>query len=206
VGLFKKDVDSFFQDSDIVTVPYSQSGLPLSLPPASSPLEVALSAGGDPDIEITQTENGGNAKVDGYELIYQQPFSFLPGIWANFGFTGNYTKVNSDEIIGFSDNAFNATLYYEDDRFSARVSSAYRSAFQTRRPNENTGRDERGYGSTTNIDLAMSYKLNDSMDLTLEVLNLTDEYENQLFDAADLVYVHHHTGTEYILGFRWSPQ
>ncbi len=51
----------------------------------------------------------------------------------------------------------------------------------------------------------MAYRLNDTMDLTLEVLNLTDEYEDQLFDIADLVYVHHHTGTEYILGFRWSP-
>ena len=56
------------------------------------------------------------------------------------------------------------------------------------------------------VDLAMAYRLNDTMDLTLEVLNLTDEYENQLFDIADLVYVHHHTGTEFIFGFRWTPE
>ena len=202
---FNKDVDSFFQDSNPVTVPYSQSGLPTSLPPSSSPLEVALSSGADPLIEISQTQNGGNAKVDGYELIYQQPFSFLPGIWSNFGFTGNYTKVDSKEIVGFSPNAYNATIYFENETFSARVSVAYRDAYQTNRPNS-SGRDERGYDATTNVDLAMAYNLNDSMALTLEVLNLTDQYENQIFDVADLVYVHHHTGTEYILGFRWSPQ
>ncbi len=197
-GYFDKDVDSFFQTSASIIVPYSQSGLPLNLPPASSPLEVALSAGGDPDVEISQTENGGSAKVDGYEVIYQQPFGEF------FGFTGNYTKVDSNEIIGFSENAFNATFYYESEKFSARVSTAYRDAYLTREPSGN-GRDERGYDATTTVDLAMAYNLNDSMALTFEVLNLTDEYENQLFDVADLVYVHHHTGTEYIVGFRWSP-
>jgi len=201
---FDKDVSSFFQSSESVIVPYSQSGLPLDLPPASSPLEVALSAGGDPEVEISQTANGGDASVNGFEIIYQQPFAFLPGNWANLGFTGNFTRAESDEIVGFSENAYNATLYYEDETFSARVSAAYRDPYQTRFPNS-SGREERGYDSTMNVDLAMAYRLNDSMDLTLEVLNLTDEYENQLFDVADLVYVHHHTGTEFILGFRWSP-
>ena len=205
-GWFDKDVDSFFLTSaQPLVVPYSQSGLPPDLPPASSPLEVALSNGEDPLVEINRRLNGGNAKVDGYEIIYQQTFTFLPGFWSNFGFTGNFTKVDSDEIIGFSENAYNATLYYEDERFSARVSSAYRDAYQTRSPNS-SGREERGYDSTTHVDFAAAYRLNDTMDLTLEVLNLTDEYENQLFDIADLVYVHHHTGTEFILGFRWSPE
>ena len=173
--------------------------------PSSSPLRVALDAGQDPDVEVSQVKNGGNATVDGYEVIYQQPFTFLPGIWQNFGFTGNYTRVNSDEILGFSENAFNATVYFENDRFSARVSTAYRDAYQTDRPN-GAGRDERGYSDTTNIDLAMAYKLNDTIDLTFEAINLTDEFEQQVFDAGDLVNVYHHTGTEYIFGIRWSPK
>jgi len=201
---FDKDVDSFFQTSESIIVPFSQSGLPSDLPVASSPLAEAIANGEDPDIEISQTANGGSATVDGFEVIYQQPFTFLPGFWSNFGFTGNYTKVNSDEIIGFSENAYNATLWYENDRFSGRISTAYRDAYLTRSPSSN-GRDERGYDATTNVDIAMSYMLTDSMDLTLEILNVTDEYENQLFDAGDLVYVHHHTGTEYIIGFRWTP-
>lgn len=204
VGYFDKDVDSFFQTSESVIVPYSQSGLPADLPPASSPLFELLANGADPDVEISQTANGGDAKIDGIEVIYQQAFTFLPGFWGNFGFTGNYTTVNSKEIIGYSEDAYNATLWYEDDRFGARVSSAYRDAFITRSPNS-AGRDERGYDATTHIDVAMSYRLSDTMDITLEALNLTDEYEHQLFDAGDLVYVYHHTGTEYIIGFRWTP-
>ena len=114
-----------------------------------------------------------------------------------FGAQSNYKFRPRDYFYGL----FN----YEDDKFSARVSTAYRDPYQTRSPNS-SGRDERGYESTTNVDFAMAYRLTDTMDLTLEVLNLTDEYENQLFDIADLVFVHHHTGTEFILGFRWSPE
>ena len=202
---FQKDVDSFFLTGDSIIVPYSQSGLPTSLPPASSPLATALAAGQDPDVEISQVVNGGNAKVDGWELVYQQPFGSFADALEGFGFTGNYTHVNSDEIIGFSEDAYNATLWYENERLSARVSMAYRDAYQTRRPNS-AGRDERGYDATTNVDLAMSYILNDTVELTFEAINLTDEYEFQIFDAADLVNVHHHFGTEYIIGVRWTPE
>jgi iron complex outermembrane recepter protein len=205
VGLFKKDVDSFFTSSQTVTMPYSQTGLSNTVPPASSPLRNLLDAGGDPNVEVSQIQNGGNAKVDGWELIYQQPFTFLPGIWQNFGFTGNYTHVNSDEINGFSPDAFNATVYFENDRFSARVSVAQRDAYQTNSPN-GAGRDERGYAATTNVDMAMAYQLNDEIDLTFEAINLTDEFEQQVFDVADLVNVYHHTGTEFIFGVRWSPK
>lgn len=198
LAYFNKDVDSFFQTSPSIIVPYSQSGLPANLPPASSPLRTDLEDGLDPDIEISQTQNGGSATVDGFEIIYQQPFG---DFW---GFTGNYTKVDSDEIIGFSENAYNATVYFENDVFSARLSGAYRDAYVTRAASGN-GRNARGYNATTNVDLAMSYTINDEMALTFEALNLTDEYEHQIYDAADLVYVWHHTGTEYILGFRWTP-
>lgn len=203
-GWFDKDVDSFFFSSGSVIVPYSQSGLPANLPPASSPLETLLSAGGDPNIEISQVQNGGSASVDGFEVIYQQPFTFLPGFWSGFGFTGNFTHVNSGQINGFSEDAYNATLWYENERLSARVSTAYRDAYVTRDPNS-AGRDERGVDETLNVDLALSYILNDSIELTFEAINLTDEFENQIFDAADLVNVYHHFGTEYIIGVRWTP-
>jgi TonB-dependent receptor len=165
---------------------------------------VALDAGGDPNVEISQTENGGSATVDGFEIIYQQPFTFLPGFFSNFGFTGNYTHVDSDEINGFSPDAWNATVWYENERLSARLSAAYRDAYQTRAPN-GSGREERGYDATTNLDLAIAYQLTDSFELTLEAINLTDEYENQIFDAGNLVNVYHHFGTEYIFGVRWTP-
>ena len=203
LSVFHKDVDSFFTRSTTTEVAYSQSGLPASLPPASSPLFNLIQAGGDPLVEVNQVSNGGSASLKGFELAYQQPFTFLPGFWSDFGFQGNYTYVDSDEILGFSPNAYNATLYYEKDRLAARVSVAYRDAYQTRAPNA-SGRDERGYDSTTNVDFASSFQLNDRVDLTFEAINLTDEFEQQIFDAGDLVNVYHHTGTEFLLGARFK--
>ena len=203
ISVFYKDVDSFFTSSQSVEVPYSASGLPANLPPASSPLFNLIDAGGDPLIEISQVSNGGSASIQGFEVAYQQPFTFLPGPFDNFGFQGNYTYVDSDEIIGFSPNAYNATIYYEDDRLSARISAAYRDAYVTRNASSN-GRNERGVDSSFNLDFASSYQVNDMIDVTFEAINLTDEFEHQIYDAGNLPNVYHHTGTEYLFGIRAS--
>jgi len=203
VNYFKKDVDSFFQSSETVEVPYSQTGLAANLPPASSPLYNDLAAGLDPLVELKQTLNGGNAELDGWEVIYQQPFTMLPAPFNNMGFTGNYTKVDSDKINGFSPTQYNATLYYEADQWSARISTAYRDAYRTRSPSSN-GRDERGYKDNTRVDFASRYDVNDNLSVTLEVINITDEYELQVFDAADLVNVYHRFGREFLFGVRYT--
>lgn len=203
VNYFKKDVDSFFQSSETVEVPYSQTGLATNLPPASSPLYNDLAAGGDPLVNLKQTLNGGNAELDGWEVIYQQPFTMLPAPFNNMGFTGNYTKVDSDKILGFSPTQYNATLYYEADQWSARISTAYRDAYQTTAPN-GSGRNERGYKDNTRVDFASRYDVNDNLSVTLEVINITDEYELQVYDAADLVNVYHRFGREFLFGVRYT--
>ncbi|MBB5519381.1 outer membrane receptor protein involved in Fe transport [Amphiplicatus metriothermophilus] len=186
---------------------FSQSGLPPSVASPTSPLAILLGMGEDPAVDINQVTNGGSGKVKGLEFIYQQPFTFLPGFLGNTGFTGNYTYVDSEDIIGFSDNAFNATFYYEDERFGARLTGAYRSDFQTRLPitsGEKTGREERGVASTFNLDFAAQYQVTDNIELTFDVINITDEFENQTFDRLKLPDVYHHTGRNFILGARYN--
>jgi len=207
VGLFYKDIDSFFLQSQVVETTFSQTGLPASVASPTSPLAILLDMGDDPAVEISQVTNGGSAKLKGLEFIYQQPFSFLPGVFSNTGFTGNYTFVDSAEIIGFSDHAFNATLYYEDDRFGARVTGAYRSDFLTQRPassGRTEGREERGVASTFNLDIAMQYKVTENIELTFDAINLTDEYEHQTFDKLKLPTLYHHTGRNFLLGARYN--
>lgn len=207
VGLFYKDIDSFFLRSQVVETTFSESGLPASVASPTSPLAILLGMGEDPAVEISQVANGGSAKLKGLEFIFQQPFTFLPGALGNTGFTGNYTFVDSAEIIGFSDHAFNATLYYEDERFSARVTGAYRSDFQTQEPatsGRTEGREEQGVASTFNLDVAMQYSITDNIELTFDALNLTDEYEHQTFDTLMLPTVYHHTGRNFLFGARYN--
>ncbi|WP_026180818.1 TonB-dependent receptor [Henriciella marina] len=202
LSLFYKDIDSFFEDAETVATTFSRTGLPTSVAGATSPLGELLADGVDPTVEIDQVVNGSGASVQGLELVYQQPFTFLPV--EGFGFVGNYTYVDSDDIIGFSPNSYNATLYYENDAFQARLTGAYREAYQTTRPRSSDGREERGVADTFNLDFSTSYQVNDQIEVTFEAINLTDEYEHQTFDRLELPTVYHHTGRNFLFGVRYS--
>jgi len=203
LSLFYKDIDSFSLAGSTIDSTFSQLGLPASTVDADSPLGLLLAAGQDPAVTIEQQVNGGSGTLQGFELVYQQPFSALPAPFDSFGFVGNFTHVESDEIINFSPNAYNATLYYEDDRFSARLVASQRDAYVTRRARTSDGREERGVAETFNLDAAVSWHVNDAIQLTFEAINLTDEFEYQTFDALNLPTVYHHTGTEFLFGVRW---
>ena len=95
--------------------------------------------------QYSKPQNGPGGDLDGYEISYQQPFTFLPGILSNFGFIGAYTSVDSEmeyldsagkavttkPLVDLSDETTSATIYYEDDVFSGRVSVATRSGYLT---------------------------------------------------------------------------
>jgi TonB-dependent receptor len=169
------------------------------------------------DIFIVQRNiNGEGGDLKGIEIQYQQPFYFLPGVLKNFGFLGNLTLLDSevnygtaanprlDQLTGLSKTGFNTTLYYEDKKFSARVSGAYRSNFLTLVPGRN-GNDIEGTRSTFNVDAAMSYAINDRIRVTLEGINLTDEIRTQFVDSVgDRPVTHNRTGRTILVGARFT--
>jgi len=210
LGLFYKDIDSFVLTSR-ETRPYSTSGLPESL-------LIGTGATASDDFQFNVPINSKGGPLKGLEFTYQQPFVFLPGFWSDFGVQLNYTYVDSKiqyvtstgapslrtDLTGLSKNAYNATLYYEGDKFSARVSAAYRDDYLTTVPGRN-GNDVEGTAETLTFDMSASYKINDHFELTLEGLNLTDEFQDQWVDSVgDRASVYHHTGRQYFLGARYK--
>lgn len=210
LGYFYKDIASFVQTSR-ETRPYNTSGLPDSLLIGT----IALPTD---NFQFNIPVNTPGGALKGFEISYQQPFTFLPGNWANFGTQLNYTHVESKiqyvfstglpslktDLTGLSSNAYNATLYYEGKRFGARVSAAYRSDFLTTVPGRNNSDVEGTKGGTT-IDMSASWKVNDKIELTFEGLNLTDEYQDQWVDSVgDRVSVYHHTGRQFFFGVRFK--
>lgn len=212
VGLFYKDIDSYIQTSR-TSMPFNQSGLPLSLLDGLgvSPSDVFL---------FSQPVNTEGGPLKGIELSYQQPFRFLPGPFDNLGAIFNVTLVDSeisyisaasptgfidDDLIGLSKTAYNATLYYEDDRFSARVSAAYRDRYLTAVPSGTSTNDIDGVREIVTVDASASYALNDRVKLTFEGLNLTDAFNEQYTDSRrDSIYVYSHTGRQYNFGVRYT--
>jgi TonB-dependent receptor len=172
----------------------------------------------DPSLIWTYSSptNVDGTTVDGWEVYYQQPFTFLPWFLENFGVIANYSSVDATtEVVrsgqtvsvpleGMSKHSWNATLYYETDRFGARVSVNGRDDYITDNTGSN-GNVSHGTTGPTHYDLSAFYHLNDTFSLTLEVINLTDESE-RLYTTGDgtlnLVREYNNTGRQYFFGVR----
>ncbi|HEY1092849.1 MAG TPA: TonB-dependent receptor, partial [Burkholderiaceae bacterium] len=210
LGLFEKKIGTYIQTLRN-NVPYKDTGFPMSLLPSNFT--------GDEVFAVQVPVNTSGGKLTGFEINYQQPFTFLPGWGKNFGVLLNYTQVKSkivyvvsptststitDDLLNLSPKSSNATLYYEDGTFSARISASKRGSFLTRVPGQNNN-DVEGKNGSTNVDMSMSYKWNDKLEFTLEGVNLTNTPNDQFISRArNSSVVYNVTGREYLVGARYK--
>jgi TonB-dependent receptor len=216
-AIFYKDIESFVQTIR-ETRPFT--GNPLGLPDSVAVAACGAVAGCSPssDWQFNLPANTPGGDLKGFEISYQQPFSFLPGIWSNFGTVLNYTGVESEidylnatgavtataDLTGLSKRAYNATLYFDNKVFSARLAAAFRSDYLTTVPGRN-GNDVEGTAETFNLDFSSSYTIGDNFTLTLEALNLTDEVDDQWVDSVgNRLSYYHFQGRQYFLGGRFK--
>lgn len=233
VNFFKKNIDSFPQQIaaeaplSAVFEPALYDQIVASM--TSPTLQAYTLAGGTWAIRQFQDAPGGNIK--GVEVNLQTDFWFLPGFLKRFGVTANYTHIDSSlnyltgtvlgttqtvsgtaantyaegPFLNTSPDSFNATLYYEDKKFSARVSGAYRARYVNRFPlasgtcsvgtTTNAGAAcnspvfaDFGYNENQlNIDFAMAYAVTKFAKLTLEGRNMTNTPQYRTMYAANPV-------------------
>jgi iron complex outermembrane receptor protein len=213
---FYKDIDTYIQ---IIRQDLEYQQLTALNPSAFDPAFCTNVCSSTTIFQLTSATNTEGGPLKGFEISYQQPFSFLPGLLANTGVQLNYTKVESEidycsnatcsdfvtaDLAALSPQSWNATLYYEDDRFSARVSASARDEYLQNVPGRN-GNALEGKFDTFNVDASMSYQLTDQVELTFEGINLTDEYNHQWVGTEDRqsTSVYHHTGRQYYFGARY---
>jgi iron complex outermembrane recepter protein len=116
---------------------------------------------------------------------------------------GLVSVVRSNTLLGLSKRTYNGTLYYEDSRFSARVSASYRSKFSD--ATSATGNFFEGYNSSFNLDASIRYKITEQIELSLEGVNLTDDYRDRFTDIdANRVYENNHFGRTISVGARFK--
>ena len=219
---FVKKIQSF-PVSQPFTATFASTGLPKEALPPSSPAFINF----DPNqlYTITANINGSGATLKGVELAAQIPFKpYIDGFFGNFGILANATFIKSSAtynvqgpaivpggalinttrtatLFGVSKRAYNGTIYYDDGRFSGRVSASYRGRYND--ANSATGNIFEGYGAVTNIDASVRYKLTDWVELSVEGNNLTDEYRYRFTDAdADRNYENNHFGRTILFGAR----
>lgn len=151
--------------------------------------------------QVIELQNGSNANVEGVEFSYQQTFDFLPGLLANTGATFNYTySPSTREGYTFAsdgeDVPFNATaknqsnlvLWYSDEMFEFRVAANYLDKRYNGTetgvlPSDNANKVLGGLPvwdeASMFIDLNATYHVNDMIDVSFNVQNLTEEGANK---------------------------
>jgi iron complex outermembrane receptor protein len=232
VALFAKDIESF-PLSDSFQGTYASSGLPLALLTPGTPAYQAIVEGGNPgrEFEFRTTVNGPGASLKGVELSLQLPFSVFSDSLRHFGVLGNTTFVKSDvdyairgplaydpednelkaplastftqPLLGLAKRAWNATIYYDDGKFSVRTSAAWRSGYNDSTSGNNNVFE--GYGSSFNVDASIRYALTDNIELSIEGTNLTDDYRYRFNDLeANRNYENNHYGRTFLFGARFK--
>jgi TonB-dependent receptor len=136
------------------------------------------------DFDVYQPVNAeGSYDVDGIELIAQLPLGLLHPALEGFGINANYTMLDSSlagestlgirtPMPGLAEKTYNFTVYFENDRFDARMSYNHKGEYV-----ESIGynlypiwRD--AYGQ---LDISIGYRLTDSIKISLKGINMTDE-------------------------------
>lgn len=178
-GFFMKDI------KDFVSVQLTPSVIPGIIDPAT----------GQP-LVLTERKpvNATDSDLQGIEVSFQHTFANLPAPYNGFGVLANYTYIDSSAdfvnaitrsnvgIPGLSEDTFNATLFYENETFSARVSYNFRSQFVEAVPFAGAPSMVDDYYQ---IDAQLSYFLNENVSFSLEGLNLTDEVVDRFVVIGD---------------------
>jgi len=158
----------------------------------------------DPNLPMTLRTytNAGKQVLKGYELAYQQDFSFLPEPFKGLGALASYTHIdpfNSQkwitnagkeiEVNSVPKYAYSFTTYYEKGPWATRLSYNYKGRSLHGDNPKNNGDDlirwraARGY-----LDGTISYKISENLELRLDALNLTNTLTYDYFEDASGQY------------------
>ncbi|WP_442590700.1 TonB-dependent receptor [Pedobacter sp. AW31-3R] len=180
-GVFYKKINDFiytYRDENLTTASFAQQfpDLPNAVPAGES-------------WTLIQDRNGESVKVYGFEVALQRQLDFLPGRFLKgFGIYTNYTytKSKADGIYnedgdmrtgislpGTAPHMFNASLSWENKKFSARLSLNYAAAYL----DELGGNDfvDRYYDKQVFLDANASYNFLKSLRVFAEVNNITNQ-------------------------------
>lgn len=141
---------------------------------------------------VSRPYNVNDAKVSGYEVGYQQFFTFLPGPLSGLGINANFTYVDAEDPSGnplqnLSKKSYNAILMYEYSGFYARLAYNWRDSFI--RSTTNGGAlgtvplfDE-SFGW---MDASMGYNITENLRVQLDVTNVLKVHRESFYDSNTL--------------------
>lgn len=180
-GVFYKRLKNFIYKYR--TSNYTSADFAKDFPQSVNPI-----AEGD-EWEFTQQRNGKGVNVFGYEIAIQRKLDFLPtqflknfGVYLNYTYTHSKAKGIADEdgnqrnnitLPGTAPHMFNASLSWENQKFSARASLNYTSDYLDAL---NADKYYDGYyDKQLFLDVNASYKVTSQFKIFAEANNLTNQ-------------------------------
>ena len=218
---FHKKIDSFIVNDIIVsTLSPELKTIIATAYPQTDPNSATFDPNGvniNDEWNVSTSINGKGANLDGFEISYQQPFTFLPSIFEGLGALANYTYVDSEitygngikgPLTGLSENSYNYGIYFERETFGARLVVNGRDDYVTSIPGSDRNFSENTTGPTR-VDMSAFYNITEGIKVSLEIINLTEEDERLYTTGTqsaggdlDLVREINNTGREINLGIR----
>lgn len=169
-GIFYKKIDNFIFMQDVADTVALEDFIDLS------PL---LGEGASVEIdEFVQAQNGGTAEITGVELAWTK--SFKSGLLLQTNATlsdseAEYPDRENEDLplVNQSDSVANFIIGYENNTFSARLSTAYQSKRLVELDSD--AFNDRFEDEHTQVDFSAKYNANEQLQLFLTAKNLTDE-------------------------------
>ncbi|MDC2891067.1 TonB-dependent receptor domain-containing protein [Psychrosphaera algicola] len=168
---------------------------------------------GDPEMifRTNTPDNNKEAKIYGAEFAVQHFFGDT-----GFGVQANYTLVRGDikfdneadpdvsqfALIGLSDTA-NVVAMYEKDGWQARIAYNWRDEYLAE-VNKGSSNNPRYVEAYSQIDLNVSYEVNDDLTVFFEGINLTEENSRSHARNKTQLWYLTELGARYQVGARYS--
>jgi TonB-dependent receptor len=152
----------------------------------------------DPNLPMTLRSytNAGEQTLKGFELAYQQAFTFLPEPFKGLGALASYTHIKPFNSVPWISNAgkdmnvnsvpkfaYSTTVYYENGPLALRMSYNYKDRSLHPDSPRNTGDDLiRWHAGRGYLDANASYKISEQLELRVDALNLSNTLAYDYFE------------------------
>jgi TonB-dependent receptor len=167
--------------------------------------------------DIYQPLNGEGASIFGAEFAYQRQLDFLPGFARNFSIYLNYTFITSSangimnedgderedvDLPNTTPNTFNASLAYNDRKFSARLSGNFTDSYI----DELGGNEfeDRYYDTQFFLDFNANYKFSNSLSVYASLNNITDQPLRYFQGQKELTQQVEYYGQTFTMGLKYD--
>ena len=149
---------------------------------------------------VLRPRNGETLEVEGLELAW------LHTLENGFGIQANATIVNSDAEFSLPGlgNSQNITLFYEKDAFQARVALNNRETFMQEAVSSLGGTEPRFTETYTQVDMSVSYDIDETFTVFFEGINITDEELTRRGRLSEQFVQQVADGARYAVGVRAS--